>query len=165
MASLATSSHLPPLAEPHERDAVGHELQATMQELVDLSLVGKQLHWAVIGRNFRPVHEQLDELVESWRDLADVVAERAVALGHVPDGQARAVEAGSQLAPVKAEWLDSHAVVSEMTKRISQASERARERMERLAELDLVSQDVLIDVVRTLEHQQWMLRAQLSDRV
>src|SRR5918997_881225 len=127
MASLATASHLPPLAEPHERDAISHELQATMQE------------------------------------LADVVAERAVALGYVPDGQAHAVEAGSQLAPVAAEALDSHAVVSEMTKRISQASERARERMERLAELDLVSQDVLIDVVRTLEHQQWMLRAQLSD--
>ena len=43
--------------------------------------------------------------------------------------------------------------------------ERVRDRMDRLAELDLVSQDVLIDVVRTLEQQQWMLRAQLSDHV
>jgi DNA-binding ferritin-like protein len=31
--------------------------------------------------------------------------------------------------------------------------------------VDLVSQDVLIDVVRTLEKQQWMLRAQLGERV
>jgi DNA-binding ferritin-like protein len=36
--------------------------------------------------------------------------------------------------------------------------------MDRLGEIDLASQDVLIDVVRTLEEQQWMLRAQLSGR-
>ena len=100
MASPATSSHLPALAEPHQREAIAHGLQSTMQELVDLSLIGKQLHWAVVGHAFRPVHEQLDELVASWRDLADVVAERAVALGYVPDGQARAVAAGSPLSPV-----------------------------------------------------------------
>jgi starvation-inducible DNA-binding protein len=164
MASPATSSHLPALAEPHEREAIAHELQSTMQELVDLSLIGKQLHWAVVGHAFRPVHEQLDELVTSWSDLADVVAERAVALGYVPDGQARAVATGSPLSPVAAEATESHAVIWAITDRIAQVSETARERMDRIAERDAVSQDVLIDVVRALEHQQWMLPAQLSDR-
>jgi starvation-inducible DNA-binding protein len=36
--------------------------------------------------------------------------------------------------------------------------------MDRLGAIDLVTQDVLIDVVRKLEEQQWMLRAQLSGR-
>jgi DNA-binding ferritin-like protein len=36
--------------------------------------------------------------------------------------------------------------------------------MDRLGEIDLASQDVLIDVVRTLEEQQWMLRVQLTGR-
>ena len=36
--------------------------------------------------------------------------------------------------------------------------------MDRLGEIDLASQDVLIEVVRTLEEQQWMLRAQLTNR-
>ena len=80
MNSPATSTYLPPLEVNHEREGVGEELQATLHELIDLSLIGKQLHWAVVGHAFRPVHEQLDELVASWRDLADVVAERAVAL-------------------------------------------------------------------------------------
>jgi starvation-inducible DNA-binding protein len=163
MASPATSSHLPALAEPHEREAIAHELESTMQELVDLSLIGKQLHWAVVGHAFRPVHEQLDELVASWRDLADVVAERAVALGYVPDGQARAVAAGSPLSPVAAEATEFHALTRAITDRVAQVSESARERMDRMAERDAVSQDVLIGVVRALEHQQWMLRAQLSD--
>ena len=164
MTSPATASHLPTLAEPHEREAVAAELQATMQQLVDLSLIGQQLHWAVVGHAFRPVHEQLDELVASWRDLADVVAERAVALGHVPDGQARAVAAGSPLSPVAAESTESHAVVRAITDRIAQVSEATRERMDRIAAIDAVSQDVLVDVLRALEHQQWMLRAQLSER-
>src|SRR5438034_9378727 len=100
MASPATSTYLPTLEVPHEREGVGQELQATLHELIDLSLIGKQLHWAVVGRLFRPLHLQLDELVESWHELSDTVAERAVALGLVPDGQASAVAAGSQLAPV-----------------------------------------------------------------
>jgi starvation-inducible DNA-binding protein len=162
--TLATSTHLPALAEPHERQAISRDLQATMQELVDLSLIGKQLHWAVVGPTFRPVHLELDELVDSWRDLADEVAERAVALGFVPDGQARAVAAESRLTPVPAEALDGHAVVRHIADRIAQVSESVRERMDRLGERDVVSQDVLIDVVRALEKQQWMMRAQLSGR-
>ena len=164
MASPATSSHLPALAEPHEREAIAHELQSTMQELVDLSLIGKQLHWAVVGHAFRPVHEQLDELVASWRDLADVVAERAVALGVIPDGQAKAVAAASLVTPLAREPIEDHRVVWELTNRVSEVSERVRDRMNRLGDADLASQDVLIEVVRELEQQQWMLRAQLSDR-
>ena len=164
MDSVATSSHLPALMEPHEREALGHELEATLHDLVGLSLVGKQLHWAVVGQLFRPLHLQLDELVDSWRDLSDVVAERAVALGYVPDGQAQAVAAGSEIGPVARTSIEDHSVVWELTHRIAMVSERARTRMDRLGEIDAVSQDVLIEVVRKLEEQQWMLRAQLGGR-
>ena len=76
MAEIGISTHLPVLDEPHEREAVGHELETTLHELVDLSLIGKQLHWAVVGPLFRPLHLHLDELVDSWRELSDAVAER-----------------------------------------------------------------------------------------
>jgi starvation-inducible DNA-binding protein len=113
---------------------------------------------------FRPVHQHLDELVDSWRDLADQVAERAVALGYIPDGQPAAMAAGSRVAPVARAGVEDHAVVRELTRRIADVSERVRQRMELLGDIDLVSQDVLIDVVRELEKQQWMLRAQLGGR-
>jgi starvation-inducible DNA-binding protein len=163
MASPATSTYLPTLEVPQEREGVGQELQATLHELIDLSLIGKQLHWAIVGPLFRPLHLQLDELVESWHELSDTVAERAVALGFVPDGQASAVVAGSQLAPVARGALDDHLVVRQLTHRVAEVSERVRDRMNRLGDADLASQDVLTEVVRELEKQQWMLRAQLGE--
>jgi len=164
MAGIAPSSYLPPLAIPHEREGLGRELEAVLHELVALSLIGKQLHWAVFGPMFWPVHQHVDELVDSWRELADQVAERAVALGHIPDGQPSAVAAGSQLTPVAQAGVEDHAVVRELTRRIADVSERVRQRMQLIGDVDLVSQDVLIGVVRELEKQQWTLRAQLGER-
>ena len=63
-----SQAHLPALGT-HERGEIGNELQATLLELVDLSLLGKQLHWSVVGPLFRPLHLYLDELIE--RKLAD----------------------------------------------------------------------------------------------
>jgi DNA-binding ferritin-like protein len=114
---------LPALGEPHEREAIGCELQATLLELVDLFLIGKPLPWSVFSRLFRPLDLFLDELVDSWRELADTVAERAVALGYIPDGQAQAVAARSQLTPVAQLAPEDHAVVRELTDRIAEVSE------------------------------------------
>jgi starvation-inducible DNA-binding protein len=165
MHSPATPTYLPPLELNHEREGVGEELQTTLHELTELSLIGKQLHWAVVGPLFRPLHVLLDELVDAWRELSDTVAERAVALGFVPDGQAKAVAGGSQLVAVAPTALEDHVVVRELTHRIAEVSEQVRDRMNRLGDADLVSQDVLIEVVRKLEEQQWMLRAQLGENV
>jgi starvation-inducible DNA-binding protein len=160
---MATAAHLPSLGH-HQRNEVGNELQVTLVELLDLTLVGKQLHWNVVGTLFRPLHLQLDELVESWHGLADTVAERAVALGFAPDGQARTIAAVEELEPVDAGPIEADAVVRELARRLADTSERVRARMDRLGELDLASQDVLIEVVRELEQQLWMVRAQLVER-
>src|ERR671925_2370519 len=113
MASTATEAHLPAL-DHHHREEVGRELQATLVELIDLSLLGKQLHWNIFGRPFKPLHEHLDELVDSWRELSDTVAERAVALGYAPDGQAGAVSAASEIPAVERGALEAGAVVREL---------------------------------------------------
>ena len=161
MASITQEAHLPALGQ-HQREEVGRELQATLVELVDLSLLGKQLHWSVIGALFKPLHEHLDELVDSWRELSDTVAERAVALGFFPDGQAAAVSSGSEIPPVERGALATDVVVRDLVQRLAAVTERIRGRMDRLGELDLASQDVLIEVIRELEKQQWMLRVQVE---
>ena len=164
MTTSTHTNHLPPLGV-HARTEVGQELQATLVELLDLGLLAKQLHWSVVGPLFRPLHLQLDELVDSWRDLADTVAERAVTIGFAPDGQSSTVASDSGLIGVQRGELYSHVVVRELTQRVAEIAERARLRMDRLGELDAASQDVVIEVLRSLEQQLWMLRAQFETSV
>lgn len=161
MTTSDQATHLPALGH-HEREEIGHQLQATLVDLIDLSLIGKQLHWNVVGPLFRPLHLHLDELVDSWRELSDTVAERAVALGFAPDGQSRTVAGATSIAQLAAEPLEDQTVLAELTKRIAEAAERIRERMNRLGELDSASEDVLIEVVRALEEQLWMVRVQFA---
>jgi starvation-inducible DNA-binding protein len=160
MASTASPTHLPSI-DPHLRQETGRELQATLVDLLDLALVGKQLHWSVVGPAFRTLHLQLDELVAAWHALADSVAERAVAIGTFPDGQAGTVAARAEGKPLEVGAIEDHEVVRELAHRIAEVSELARARMDRMGDLDAASQDVLVEVVRTLEEQQWMVRAQL----
>jgi starvation-inducible DNA-binding protein len=158
-----SETHLPPLGG-QVREEVTLLLQQTLVELIDLGLVGKQLHWTVVGELFRPLHEQLDDLVDSWRDLADTVAERIVAVGGSPDGQASAVASSSSWVPIEPRPVQSQEVVRAVAQRLAEAGERTRNRMNRLGQLDLASQDVLIQVLRELEKQLWMVRVQFSRR-
>ncbi|NUP28928.1 MAG: DNA starvation/stationary phase protection protein, partial [Nocardia sp.] len=49
--------------DPEQQHITGEALRATVIDLIDLSLIAKQAHWNVLGRNFRSVHLALDELV------------------------------------------------------------------------------------------------------
>jgi starvation-inducible DNA-binding protein len=161
MSTLVGVTHLPPLGG-HAREEVATVLQHMLIELIDLGLVGKQLHWTVVGELFRPLHAQLDELVESSRDLADTVAERIIAIGGSPDGQASTVASGSGWVSIPPEPVDSQEAVCSIAHRLAEAAERTRDRMNRLGALDLASQDVLIEVLREVEKQLWMVRVQFS---
>jgi starvation-inducible DNA-binding protein len=163
MTSIAQGAHLPAL-DQHRRHEAARELQATLVELVDLSLLGKQLHWNISGRPFKPLHEHLDELVESWRELSDTVAERAIALGVNPDGQSGTVGTDSDIPAIAVGELGTDQALEALVPRLADTAERIRGRMDRLADFDLVSQDVLVEVVRTLEKQLWMLRSSLPGR-
>ena len=160
MAAPETQAHLPAFAE-HERKEAGHLLQLTLVELIALSLIGKQLHWNITGHGFRDLHLQLDELVDEWRELFDVVAERAVAVGYAVDGRAPAVVEQSELRPVDTGPVAVPTATREVVERLAEVDERVRDRAERLGEIDLASQDVLIEVARALEKQLWMMRSQL----
>jgi starvation-inducible DNA-binding protein len=138
------------------------DLQATLVELIDLSLLGKQAHWNVVGPNFRSIHLQLDEIVDLARLSSDRVAERIATIGAVPDGRAGAVASSSGLP----EFPDGHVPVTEAVQRVGSAldtmSGRLKERILRIGDADPVSQDILIGTTDELEKAGWMLRAQFS---
>jgi starvation-inducible DNA-binding protein len=148
----------PALAERVRHD-VGASLQATLVDLLDLSLVAKQLHWTVTGSTSGTIREQLDELSGDWRSLADTVAERQAAIGVMPDGQAAAVAARPGQHAIPVEPLTHVGATRELTAHLSFAVAELRDRVTRTGEQDVISQHVLIEVGRNLEHHLWKVRA------
>jgi starvation-inducible DNA-binding protein len=157
---LSTDHH--PTLRHADREAIGFELQAILAILIDLSLTGKHAHWNVQGPNFRALHLQLDEMINAWRDAADAVGERAVALGHAPDGRTATVLEQTVLPQLEAgPQLDSELLVA-LTNILTEAIGAIRERMDRLEDVDTVTADLLHGVVAKLEEQAWMIRVQTA---
>jgi starvation-inducible DNA-binding protein len=136
-------------------------LQDTLTELIELALQGKHAHWNVVGPLFKPVHEGLDELVDAYREWYDDVAERMAAIGAAPDGRTATIAAATSLEALPAGPIDDRAVVAAFASRIQVVAGRIRARADSMAD-DLASQDLLIEILRGLDKQAWMLRAQLA---
>jgi len=141
---------------------VVNDLQATLAELIDLTLIGKQAHWNVVGPNFRSIHLQLDEIVDAARLSSDRVAERIATVGSAPEGRSGAVASSSQLPEFPGGQVHVEETVERIGQIIDTMAERMRERILRVGESDPVSQDALIEASDELEKQAWMLRAQLE---
>jgi starvation-inducible DNA-binding protein len=139
---------------------VGQALQGALVDLIDLALVAKQAHWNLTGRNFKVVHEHLDEVVALARTGQDDVAERAVAVGVNPDGRSRTVADRTELPQLEAGYLDDDKVVAAITDILAQIIGRFRERIAATDEPDQVTQDLLIGITAELEKQHWMFQAQ-----
>ncbi|WP_435972081.1 Dps family protein [Streptomyces sp. Qhu_M48] len=148
-----------PLSEA-DLKTVGDALQGALVDLVDLSLVAKQVHWNVVGPRFRSVHLQLDEVVATARQHSDVVAERASAVGVNPDGRAETVASGSAIATVPTGWIKDTDAVKILVDALGAVISRMRERIEATDAPDPVTQDILIGLTADLEKHAWMYQAE-----
>ncbi|MET9070354.1 Dps family protein [Streptosporangium sandarakinum] len=145
---------------PENKKVIGETLQGALVDLLNLSLVGKQAHWNVIGHNFRSLHLQLDEIVAAAREHADTVAERAVALGCNPDGRPSTLANTNELPQLEAGYINDGKVVAAMTDILGSIIRRMRERVAATEKPDPVTQDILIEITQDLEKHHWMLEAQ-----
>lgn len=148
-----------PLSEA-DLKTVSEALQGALVDLVDLSLVSKQVHWNVVGPRFRSVHLQLDEVVDTARTHSDTVAERASALGVSPDGRAATVASGSGIGAVPGGWVKDGDAVGVLVDALGAVIGRMRERVVATAEADPVSQDIFIGITADLEKHHWMFQAE-----
>lgn len=146
--------------EPGAQQAVTARLQPLLVDLIDLSLTGKQLHWNIVGSRFKSIHEHLDELVIQYRIWSDDVAERLTSVGVAPDGRVQRVAGDSPEDPAPEAWAHQDEVIAVMTDRVEAVARRTRERLDGLGELDVASEDLLIEILDGLEMQLWMLSAQ-----
>ena len=148
-----------PLSEA-DLKTVSEALQGALVDLVDLSLVAKQIHWNVVGPRFRSVHLQLDEVVDTARLHSDTVAERASTLGVSPDGRAGTVAESSGIGSVPDGWVKDADAVGTLVEALGAVITRMRERVAGTAAADPVSQDIFIGITADLEKHHWMFQAE-----
>ncbi len=159
--SMSKSPITSPLGDA-ERESTGAVLQATLVDLIDLSLIAKQAHWNVVGPNFRSAHLQLDELVDAARQYVDDVAERANAIGISPNGKARTVWRAPACRTIPDNWQSVESTVAAIVNILGEMIKRLRKRIDETDKSDLVTQDLLIEIAQELEKQHWMWQAQTA---
>lgn len=143
-----------------DKAIAGAALNRALVDLVDLSLVAKQAHWNLVGRGFRSLHLQLDEVVDAVRIFADDVAERAVTIGVAPDGRVATVARDSAIDEHPAGWVQDTDVVDYFVVALKTVIARLREGIKETEDADVVSQDMLITVTAALEKHLWMFQAE-----
>ena len=153
-------TQLPATDPTGEAAQVAESLQATLVELIDLSLHAKQAHWNLVGPSFGPIHLFLDELTDQYRDWYDEVAERLAAIGVSADGRIATVSAGTPLEPLPAGQLRDQDVLAFFDARGTLVADRVRARLDPIGAHDLVSQDLLASIGLGLDEQRWMLHDQ-----
>lgn len=142
------------------RKITGDALQGALADLIDLSLQAKQAHWNLVGRHFRSLHLQLDDVVATARQHTDTVAERAVAIGVNPDGRIGTVARDSGLPRLDAGYIQDSKVVSGFIDIFESMVQRFRERLGAVAKADPVTENLFEEILHDLEEAHWMFQAQ-----
>lgn len=135
-------------------------LQPILVDLIDLSLMLKQAHWNVRGALFIPLHEQLDRVCDTVREASDDLAERVVTIGYAARGLAQTIASETRLPSIRLGFLPTQEVVEVMSSRIEAVAVFIRQAIDELAELDPISQDLLIAISGKIEKHLWMLQSQ-----
>lgn len=152
----------PGVKDASARDAIA-VLEHRMVALIDLQLTLKHIHWNVVGPNFIGVHEMLDPQVEAVREMTDTIAERIATLGGVPVGTPKSIVD-------RRHWEDysiGKGLVGEhlvaLDKVYDGVNSDHRMAIEKLSELDPVSEDIVTGQLAQLEQYQWFVRAHIEN--
>jgi starvation-inducible DNA-binding protein len=160
--STGTSFTVPGL-DIDDAATVASLLQDRLNSLTDLSLTLKHIHWNVVGPHFISVHQMLDPQVDAVRLMVDATAERIATLGHSPVGTPGALVAGRSWDDYSLRRADAIAHLGALDLVYSSIIADHRQAMEKLEELDLVTQDMVIEQLEQLEQFQWFVRAHLEN--
>jgi starvation-inducible DNA-binding protein len=157
-----TAFTIPGLSEKAGRQ-IADLLQKQLSTYNDLHLTLKHVHWNVVGPHFIGVHEMIDPQVLLVRGYADEVAERIAALGASPQGTPGAIVKDRTWDDysVGRDTVEAHLAALDLV--YTGVIEDTRRAIDRLEELDLVTQDMLIEHAAQLEKFQWFVRAHLED--
>lgn len=147
-----------PAFQASERFAA--HLQQMLVDLTDLHIQAKQLHWNVVGKNFRDTHLVLDEVVDAAREFTDTVAERMRAVYATPDARVQTVAAQTTLPQPPADEVDTADAVDAIVASLYATAGTARRIHDEVDAEDPTTADVLHAILERLEQLAWMIDAE-----
>lgn len=146
--------------EQHDPKKQAPVLQACVAASIDLALSFKHLHWNIQGPKFQSVHEFLDIVIEHARAGTDELAERMATIGVPPQGQRGKIPA-SPVPEIEDGFLQDDIVLERAVSILDEAVKVLRDAQTKLADLDAVSEDLVIGILAGYEKDLWMLRSHL----
>jgi starvation-inducible DNA-binding protein len=150
------------LAE-NKRKGLVELLNARLVDAIDLRLQCKQAHWNVKGVNFIALHKLFDEIAQEVDEFADLLAERAVALGGNAEGTVRAAAKNSKLPEFPTNLNDWSSVVDTLSTSLAAFGKLARQAIDQSDELgDKDTADVFTEISRGIDKSLWFVEAHLQ---
>lgn len=162
MAASNSPQYTVPGMTEAEGGKVIESLRLRLHALNDLALTLKHVHWNVVGPHFIAVHEMLDPQVDAVRSMVDATAERIATLGGSPTGTPGALAAErtwEDYSVGRAQAIEHLGALDVVYSGII-ADHRAA--VAATEGTDPVTQDLLIEHLRSLELFQWFVRAHLE---
>ena len=157
-ANLPISERVP--LDADARRKVAAELEGALTDVIDLRLQTKEAHWDLVGPLYLPVHEQLGKFADRYAEYADEIAERSLSLGYSVDGRPETVAGTTGLAPFPAGFVRDSEALDLISDRLDTIALRTRARMNRVQDLDPVTENMLQGMIQGFEHDLWQLRVQ-----
>ena len=142
------------------RSAMTGLCNAQLADTTDLYTQVKQSHWNVKGRDFFQLHELFDDLAARLLEHADLIAERATAIGGKAQGTARMAVATTRLPELPDDIDEGMAYVQALVERYGVYAATTRAAIDEAAEAgDLDTSDLFTQISREVDKDLWFLEA------
>ncbi|MBE9078661.1 DNA starvation/stationary phase protection protein Dps [Romeria aff. gracilis LEGE 07310] len=144
------------------RTQVVELLNQTLAATTDLKTQVKQAHWNVKGKDFYQLHLLFDEMADELEAYIDMVAERVTALAGTAMGTARIAASQSILPEYPFDVVEGMAHVAALADRYASYAKHLRTAIDKTDKLnDQDTNDLYIEVSRTIDKRLWFLEAHL----
>jgi starvation-inducible DNA-binding protein len=135
-------------------------LNQQLADALDLSLQAKQAHWNVKGPSFGALHELFDDVAEKMSEFADILAERAVALGGIALGTVQVLTRDTRLSAYPLTILAGTEHVAALSAALAQYAKFTRAAIDMADEAgDAATADAFTEVARGVDDLLWKVEA------